>query len=229
MSIGSLLSMRPTWLLGNQYTLTGNNAFEGRLVGAGLPSTEQISWANAQCKVDLQAGGKGVIQAAPQAMKAYGFLPWRAGGATFLELDPGAQLVLTGPLTACTVWAFRAAGTTVLVHANANGPVEWTNMTAGQRTQNMDDKTALVTAIKARYAGAAADLGRLTYIAAGGAAAGAQTYSGYMGFVIGCKARLGFSLNKVSWTASKAADDWTFYFYGYNGTAATDRVLRVLT
>ena len=68
------------------------------------------------------------------------------------------------------------------------------------------------------------DVARLVYIATVGAP-GAQTYDGYMGFGAGCRRRLGFSLNKVSWTASTGSNDCTFYFYGYNGPNPANRVL----
>lgn len=226
MSIGSLLSMRPTWLLENAYTLSGNGRFQPSLAAVGgLPNVERITWANAQASYDVD--GFNAIQANQNGQKAYGFLPWREGGATYLEIGAGAQLVMTGPLSACTVWAFQAGASTVLVHANANTGVDWANMTPAQKTLNLAAKLAAVNAVKGLYGGAV-DIGRLVYDATPGVV-GARTYNGYMGFVLGCKARLGFSLNKVSWTGSTGADQWTFYFYGYNGAGRNDRVLWPLT
>jgi hypothetical protein len=105
MSIGSLLSMRPTWLLDQIYTLSGNARFQSSLVGAGIANVERITWVNAQCAVDVDAFRS--INCTVNAQKAFGMLPWRPGGATYLEIGAGAQLVLTGPLSACTIWAFR--------------------------------------------------------------------------------------------------------------------------
>jgi hypothetical protein len=224
MSIGSLLSMNPAWLLGNTWSLGDNGVFRPRLTAApGLANTEVITWANAQCKVDQRAG---MVAVAPAGNKAYGFLPWQPGGVTYMEIDPNAQLVLTGPLSACTVWAFAAGGTTVLVHANANAGIDWTAMTQVQKDGNMTTKLGYVNAIKALYPGAA-DLGRLVYAATPGVV-GARTYEGYMGFVLGTKARLGFTMNSVKWAKSGGAANWTFYFYGYNGATAADRVLWAL-
>lgn len=225
MSIGSLLSMRPTWLLGNMYHLAGSGRFQPSLVATGTPSLESITWANAQTKLDVD--GTNTIQAFPQGQKAYGFLPWREGGATYLEIGAGAQLVVTGPLSACTVWAFQAGGSTVLVHANANAGLDWADMSNNQKQQNLAAKLALVNAVKALYNNPV-DIGRLVYAATNGVN-GARTYQGYMGFVIGCKPRCGFSLNKVSWTGSTGSNQWTFYFYGFNGGTANDRVLWPLT
>jgi hypothetical protein len=111
----------------------------------------------------------------------------------------------------------------VLVHANANSGVDWANMNPGQKAANLATKLAAVNSVKGLYNNPV-DLARLVYAPTAGVN-GARTYQGYQGFVIGCKPRLGFSLNKVSWTASKAADSWTFYFYGYNGAGVNDRVL----
>ncbi|WP_282607329.1 hypothetical protein [Pelagibius sp. Alg239-R121] len=220
MTIGSLLSMQPTWLLEDHWSIGDSGKFRPKLTGAGLPNTEVITWANAQCKVDR---GGGMVKVAPDSNKSYGFLPWQPSGVTYMEIDPNAQLVLTGPLSACTVWAFESGGTTVLVHANANTGTDWTAMSPLQKDNNMLTKLGYVNAIKGLYA-APTDVARLVYAATPGVA-GAQTYEGYMGFVLGTKARLGFTMNKVKWAASTKADDWSFYFYGYNGTAATDRVL----
>ena len=222
MSIGSLLSMNPAWLLGDHWSIGDSGSFRPRLTpAAGLPSTEVITWANAQCKVDK---GGGMVSVAPDNNKTYGFLPWRPTGVTYMEIDPNAQLVLTGPLSACTVWAFQSGGTTVLVHANANSGTDWAAMTPVQKDANMTTKLNLVNAIKATYA-APADVARLVYANTPGVV-GAQTYEGYMGFVLGTKARMGFTMNSVKWAASTSqAQDWSFYFYGYNGPAATDRVL----
>jgi hypothetical protein len=145
-----------------------------------------------------------------------------------MELGANAQLVLTGPLTACTIWAFEAGGTTVLVHANANGNTSWGNMSPAQRQQNMTVKLGMINQIKAVYPGAV-DTGRLVYAPMGAGAAGATTYEGYMGFVVGVKPRNGYSFNKVSWTKSGGRPDWQFYFYGFNGPDAADRVLLPLT
>ncbi len=225
MSIGSLLSMNPTWLLGGHWSLGDSGKFRPKLTPAGLPNTEVITWANAQCKADK---GGGMVKVAPDSNKAYGFLPWQPSGVTYIEIDPNAQLVLTGPLSACTVWAFESAGTTVLVHANANSGTDWTAMSQLQKDNNMTTKLNYVNAIKANYT-APTDVARLVYADTPGVT-GAQTYEGYMGFVLGTKARLGFSMNKVKWAASpKKADDWTFYFYGYDGTSASDRVLWTLS
>ncbi len=221
MSVGSLLSMRPTWLLSKHFYLAGNPKFQPSLAAAGIANTERILWANAQCGVSVDASN--TLQADPNAQKAFGFLPWRPSGCTYLELGAGAQLVLTGPLSACTVWAFESGGTTVLVHANDNAGGVWSAMSAAQKLGNLANKQNAVNAVKALYAGPN-DVARLTY-AATPLAVGARTYEGYMGFVIGCKPRLGFSLNKVSWTASSGSNAWTFYFYGFNGTGAADRVL----
>lgn len=221
MSIGSLLSMRPTWLLENMYALSGNGRFQPNLVATGIANVERISWANAQSSFDVDRTNS--IQANPNQQKAYGLLPWREGGATYLEIANGAQLVMTGPLSACTVWAFEAGGTTVLVHANANSGTTWANMTGLQRQQNLATKLAAVNSVKALYHNPQ-DVARLVYANTAGVN-NARTYSGYMGFVLGCKPRLGFSLNKVSWTASSGSNAWTFYFYGYNGAGRNDRVL----
>jgi hypothetical protein len=138
--------------------------------------------------------------------------------------DPNAQLVLTGPLSACMVWAFESAGTTVLVHANANAGIDWQSMTQMQKNANMTTKLNYVNAIKALYPGAV-DTARLVYAATPGVL-GAQQYEGYMGFVLGTKARQGFTMNKVKWAANKTmATGWSFYFYGYNGAGADNRVL----
>lgn len=207
--------MRPTWLLGRYISLGDNGVFRPLLTAAGgLAHTETITWANAQCSVKL---GAGMVAVAPDQQKSYGFLPWQPGGVTYMEIGAGAQLVLTGPLSACTVWAFRSGGTTVLVHANANAGMNWGDMTQLQKDANMTTKLNFVNAIKAQYA-APADLARLVYANTPGVV-GAQTYEGYQGFVLGCKSRLGFSMNKVKWVKSKAANDWTFYFYGYNSLA----------
>jgi hypothetical protein len=220
MSIGSLLSMNPAWLMGRTVSLGDNGVFRPRLAGTALPNTEVITWANAQCKVDE---GTGMVAVAPAANKAYGFLPWQPGGVTYMEIDPNAQLVLTGPLSACTVWAFESGGTTVLVHANANAGLDWAAMTQVQKDANMTTKLNYVNAIKGLYA-APVDLARLVYAATPGVA-GAQTYNGYMGFVLGTKARFGFTMNKVKWAKSGGANSWSFYFYGFNGPNAADRVL----
>ena len=226
MSIGSLLSMKPNWLMSQMFSLADNGVFRPRLTAApGMANTEVITWANAQAKVGLRPGN--IILAAPASNKAYGFLPWQPGGVTYVEVDPNAQLMLTGPLSACTVWAFQSGGTTVLVHANANAGLDWAAMTPAQKDANMTTKLNAVNAIKALYPGPIVDVGRLVYANTPGVM-GAQTYEGYMGFVLGTRARLGFSLNKVKWGASKKAADWTFYFYGYNGAAAANRVLWVM-
>jgi hypothetical protein len=228
MSVGSLISMRPSWLLESMKTLSGNFDFDPRLTPApGLAGTETITWANAQAAVTYDAGNR-FIKCTPDGQKAFGFLPWRAGGVTYMEIDANAQLVLTGPLTACTIWAFQAGGTTVLVHANANGDTSWGNMSIGQRQQNMATKLGMINRIKALYPGAV-DSGRLVYAPMLVGATGATTYEGYMGFVIGVKPRNGFSLNKVSWTKSSGRAAWQFYFYGFNGPDAADRVLLPLT
>jgi hypothetical protein len=204
---------------------------------SGLNNTWRISWAQAQCSVDETGGMVSVRQ---NAQKPYGFLPWQENGATYLPIpgDVGAQLVLTGPLTGCTVWAFQADGKraiggsaaiwTVLVHANANAstgqPTPWTSMSELQKDNNMTAKKQMVDAIKARYSGAI-DVARLVYANTPGVI-GATTYEGYTGFVLGCKPRAGFSLNSVSWTGrTKASAAWTFYFYGYNKSGTVLRVL----
>lgn len=221
MSAGSLISMNPNYLLSEMFTLSDNGVFRPRLTAApGLANTEVITWANAQCKVDKVTG---VIRVAPAANKAYGFLPWQPSMATYMEIDPNAQLVLTGPLSACTVWAFSSGATTVLVHANANSATTWQDMTQVQKDANMQTKLNYVNAIKGLYAGTV-DVGRLVYAPTPGVV-GAQTYEGYMGFVIGTKARFGFTMNKVKWASSSGANAWSFYFYGYNGPNAADRVL----
>lgn len=223
MSIGSLLSMRPTWLLGNMYTLTGNGRFQPSLTPAGIANIERISWANAQSSFDVDNTRS--IQAHPNGQKSFGFLPWREGGATYVEIgnNVGAQLLMTGPLSACTVWAFQSGGSTVLVHANANAGRTWGEMDNGQKQANLQTKLAAVNAVKALYPNPQ-DIARLVYANTNGVN-GARTYQGYMGFVLGCKPRNGFSLNKVSWTRSSGSDHWTFYFYGFNGATAADRVL----
>jgi len=222
MSVGSLLSMNPRWLLNGMWTLSDNGVFRPRLTPApGLAITEVITWPNAQCRVDVD--DRGAVKVAPASNKAYGFLPWRPGGVTYMEVDPNAQLVLTGPLSACTVWAFESNGTTVLVHANANSGINWADMTQAQKDANMMTKLNYVNAIKALYA-APVDVARLVYANTPGVM-GAQTYEGYMGFVLGTKARAGFTLNKVKWAASRGSDTWQFFFYGYNGTARANRVL----
>jgi hypothetical protein len=222
MSIGSLLSMRPTWLLQGHYSLVGNHNFEPHLLATAVANTLRMNPLVAQASVDVDNFGR--INCRANGQKAYRFLPWREDHATYLELDAGAQLVLTGPVSACTVWAFEANGTTVLVHANANAQGNWANMTPQDRAANMTTKLNLVNGIKALYQDPQ-DTARLVYDATPGAD-GARTYEGYVGLVIGCKPRSGFSLNKVSWTANRgAAAAWTFYFYGYNGPNAANRVL----
>jgi hypothetical protein len=222
MSIGSLLSMNPRWLLDNVWSISDSGKFRPKLTAApGLGNTETISWMNAQCSVDR---GAGAVDVKPNSNKAYGFLPWQPGGVTYMEVDPNAQLVLTGPLSACTVWAFESNGTTVLVHANANAGLNWQSMTQLQKDANMTTKLNYVNAIKARYPGAV-DTARLVYAATPGVL-GAQEYEGYMGFVLGTKARQGFTMNKIKWAGNKkAATGWNFYFYGYDGPTAADRVL----
>jgi hypothetical protein len=97
-------------------------------------------------------------------------------------------------------------------------------MTQMQKNANMTTKLNYVTAIKALYPGAV-DTARLVYAATPGAL-GAQQYEGYMGFVLGTKARQGFTMNRVKWAANKtAATGWSFYVYGYNGAGANNRVL----
>lgn len=208
--------MRPTWLLDEMYTLADNGVFRPLLTAAGPANIETISSANAQCSVDARPGS--VVMVSPNPQKAYRFLPWQTGRATYMELDAGVQLVITGPLSGCWVWAFRSGATTVLVHANANTGVAWGNMTPVQKAANIATKLTYVNAIKGLYAAPATDVARL-------GAPGARTYEGYTGFVVGCRPRLGYSLNKVSPTASTGSDNWTFYFYGYNGATAADRVL----
>lgn len=225
MSVGSLISMRPTWLLGQHFSLAGNPHFQPRLTAAGIANTERITPANAQSSYDVDAFH--TIQAAPNGQKAYAFLPWRPGGVTYMEVDPNCQLVMTGPLSACNICAFESAGQLVLVHANANAGTSWADMTALQKTANMNTKQNAINAIKAQYA-APVDIANLIYANFPGAPLGARTYEGFMGFVLGCKPRAGYSLNKVSWTKSSGRVNWTFYFYGYNGMTAADRVLWAL-
>jgi hypothetical protein len=90
-------------------------------------------------------------------------------------------------------------------------------MTQMQKNANMTTKLNYVTAIKALYPGAV-DTARLVYAATAGVL-GAQQYEGYMGFVLGTKARQGFTMNRVKWAANKtAATGWSFTF-----TAITTR------
>jgi hypothetical protein len=209
--------MTPTWLLsqGNLSLSDSGGKFRLRLTpAAGLPNTEVITWANAQTAVDHYGGS---VWVSPNSQKSYGFLPWRPGGATYVEIpnNVGAQLVLTGPLSACNVWAFDTGASTVLVHANKNSGMDWDQMSAAQQDTNMTDKMNLINAIKNQYPGSA-DVARLVYANTPGVV-GAFQYDGYQGWVLGCKPRAGFSLNKVSWTGQRtAAAAWTFYFYGYS-------------
>ena len=222
MSVGSLISMNPGWLLTRHVYLAGNPNFQPHLAAApGLANTETIVAANTQTSCDLD--NFNTIQCAPNGQKAYSFLPWRPGGVTYTAIPAGCQLILTGPLSACHICAFEQGGTTYLVHANANAGVEWANMTAPQKLVNMATKENAITAIMALFPGAV-DVGHLTY-AATPLAPGAVTYEGYMGFVIGCRPRSGRSFNKVKWAKSAGSNTWQFYFYGFNGTGAGDRVL----
>jgi hypothetical protein len=204
---------------------------------------------SSQSQVTLDANSN-TVQCHPQALKAFSFLPWVESEVTFLEIPHGAQLVLTGPLSACTVWAFEANGTAVLVHANANSEVSWGQMSGAEQRTNLAIKMAAVNRIKAHFGGGGADLARLAYEQAGVHGGNVTSYQGYQGFVIGCKPRCGFSLGKVigygqkfpggaqygggtAWRreslqgsgVSSGSSKWTFYFYGYNGTGSADRVL----
>jgi hypothetical protein len=220
--MGTLLSMKPNHLLTKHFYLAGNPKFQPSLAAAaGLANTETILSANTQTSVDLDAFNN--IQCAPNGQKAYAFLPWRPGGVTYMEIPVGCQLVMTGPLSACNIWAFESNGTTVLVHANANAGVAWADMTGAQKLANMATKQNAITAIKNQYANVV-DVAGLVY-AATPLAPNATTYEGYMGFVIGCRPRNGYSFNKHKWTKSAGSNTWTFYFYGFNGAGATDRVL----
>src|SRR5262245_836693 len=127
--------MRPAWLLSQPFLSLSDSGgkFRQRLAAApGLANTEVITWANAQTAVDHSGGS---VWVAPNSQKSYGFLPWRPGGATYLEIpdNAGAQLVLTGPLSACNIWAFDTGNSTVLVHANKNSNTAWDAMTVGQQ------------------------------------------------------------------------------------------------
>lgn len=222
MSVGSLISMNPGWLLSRHFYLGGNPAFQPSLAAAaGLPNTETIVAANTQTSCDLDDFNTIVCQ--PNGQKAYSFLPWRPGGVTYCEVPAGCQLIMTGPLSACHICAFESGGTTYLVHANANGAKGWADMSGAEKLANMATKENAITAIK-NHIGGAVEIGHLAY-ADTPLAPGATTYEGYMGFVLGCKPRNGRTFNKVKWAKSNGSNTWQFYFYGFNGTGAGDRVL----
>ena len=91
---------------------------------AGLVNTETISSANAQFRVEEARPGS-IVLVAQIRKKHIGSFPGDPAASPTVEVDAGVQLVLTGPLSACTIWAFQSGPTTVLVHANANAGNYW--------------------------------------------------------------------------------------------------------
>jgi hypothetical protein len=203
MSAGTQLSMNPRLLLGNNYILDGGGQFQQRLVGGGNVRT--ITTANAACSANFaNQFGQQAIRVNPNPNKPYRFLPYQENTCTVLQLDAAAQLLLTGPLTGCHVYVGGPVATPSVCHVNRNDLGMGATNAAAKRTMALG---AL---------GAAGFTFRLE----------ADHYTGYIGFVVGCKPRRGISLKLVSWTGSRGADTWTFYFYGYN---ADGRVLKRLT
>lgn len=243
--------MNPHMLLGHGYTLGGTALFQPYLLpSAGLSANgipiKKMPGNMSQAKVTVDATN--TVNAAPEQLKAYSFLPWEPSAVTYLKIPRDAQLVLTGPLSACTVWAFETGGDTVLIHANANSDTAWSQMTDAEKRANMATKMAAVNRIKAHYGGGT-DLARLAYAQSGVHGGPVIAYDGYQGFVLGCKPRCGFSSKKAvgygsaRWVTNSQGEQervkdptkkgafsfgssgWTFYFYGYNGPGVNDRVL----
>ncbi|WP_296737685.1 hypothetical protein [Mesorhizobium sp.] len=52
------------------------------------------------------------------------FLPWRADNCSYLQLDPAAQFVATGPLTGCNIYVAGDLSQPWFFHANKNSDDE---------------------------------------------------------------------------------------------------------
>jgi hypothetical protein len=165
----------------------------------------------AQCSMDFQTAAHGFrrIRVNPDPVKPYRFLPFTPGHSAFIDLtnDQGAQLVLTGPLSGCSVFVARDGGRTIFMHLNGEADQEggadparhWQLATATLRAANMPN--GHITNGTVQQA-----IGQLT---------GYTAYGDRATFVVGCKPRFGVSLKMQSWTGSLGADDWRFYVYGY--------------
>jgi hypothetical protein len=216
MSAGTQLSMNPNLLLKKNYQIDGGGQFQQqpRLTPIGDPANAfNIDAANAQCSVDFTyLRGINFIRVNPSAEKPYRFLPFVPDGVTCLQLDAGAQLVLTGPLSGCHIYVAQQGANTILLHSNSNS-------TAATPALNTENKLAFAQgALRAHYPGAA-----ITNTLVYNPAPRAVDYFGYLGFVLGCKPKFGISLKKQSWTGSTGATDWRFYVYGVN---AAGNILR---
>jgi hypothetical protein len=67
-----------------------------------------------------------VVPADEEGATPVQFLPWLDSALTYCKLDPGTQLVLTGPMNGCSVYVVVVTGRgedndTYLFHVNANG------------------------------------------------------------------------------------------------------------
>jgi hypothetical protein len=219
MSMGTLLSMKPDYLRTRLFQLQADpRIWHPKLSPkADLANTETILPANTQTSVDIDPGHDTYISLTPSGQKAFSFLPFRNGRTTYMEIPDWCQLVLTGPLTGCNVWAFESHGKTVLVHANVSSGDPGIDWSGASGLGNMAAKQNAITAIKNQYPDAV-DVARLTYVYTP-LALGAMTYYGHLGFVLGCRARSGFSFNKHQWTKSSGSNTWTFWFYGYRDVA----------
>ncbi len=71
----------------------------------------------------LCAGARELRIVAAGADAGVRYLPYQADKLTYMQLDPGAQWVFTGPIEGCFVYVITHGGNTYLFHVNANAVV----------------------------------------------------------------------------------------------------------
>jgi hypothetical protein len=207
MSQGSNIRNNPNILMAKDYQIDGGGQFANSLVPCplGVANAKEISNANAQCSVDFAVlTGINFVRVDPKPLKAHRYLPYEQNGLTYLTLDAGARLVLSGPINGCHIFVAQAGGVVTIMHVNWNQIA--TNTPAGV-IANRNQKFALANALRQQLPGGAAFTNVLVYQPE----PLVVDYYSYLGFLVARK------------TAHNGP--WDFFVYGIGGNGPP-RILR---
>jgi hypothetical protein len=199
MSQGANLCANPNILTAQEYQMDGGGQFARKLVPCphGLANSKRISNSNAQCSVDfIYNGGIHFVRVNPRSMKAYRYLPYEQNGLTYITLNAGARLVLSGPINGCHIYVAQAGGVVTIMHVNWNQIPTDTPLNIAA---NSAQKLALANALRLALPGQPPMTNTLVYQPA----AGVVDYHGYLGFLVARKTAHG--------------GPWEFYVYGIGG------------
>jgi hypothetical protein len=207
MSKGMQLLSNPNILMNKSYQIDGGGQFAATLVPSphGMANSKEISNANAQCSVDFtNTAGIDFVRVNPKPLKAHRYLPYEQNGLTYLTLDAGARLFLTGPINGCHIFVTQGpAGGVTVMHVNWNQIA--TNTPAGV-IANRNQKFLLANNLRTAM-GAPAFSNVLVYQPE----PLVVDYHSYLGFAVGRK--------------KTHAAPWEFFVYGIGGLGAP-RILR---